>query len=573
MLRSMLFILSFSAATALAQSGVFIEHYKLRDFQCTKNLAGLLMQAAFAGKIQAYGWDASQPVKLAGADISKQLKMASMSPQYESWNLNSLYFPGDRVEYEDQIWEAVNDLREGTRPQLGGDYWVRVNERMYYQPSDIDELRVEYAISASKRVNLWIHLSISAENTSDYMGQDILSVGFDEAEKYLETTPHVFYNFSNSDLGWIVGDIFSWDDEYYQSKLIKALGDYAYRDRTDCKIHLSISDLFELMRQGDELLVDPFIGETASQFKVDFRWKGNVLDSIRLYQTDYSKTMRVADVPFKAFQKSLMAKNIRFKGFVNLSSAIKLNILKPKKVDTVSLLVTGNLVAEKASSTKKGTTTNYQYNQSLFCPLDGLGNQFMIMNKNNFGSYITKAIVGWTFDANNIPYQNDSLTSMISRAELSNRIIAEPRWNLEYWNATVNYIAGDAVIYKDKAYRCLQDDNNRNPPPDAPRMWEPFNNADLIYSPRDFRAARLHYRCTLNVKGKLQSRMLYAVSISVYDDKAAFFKPIMTVSASTLKKILSNSEVGTSGLKLWTMLEQGKLSGFVSDSSPIIKTH
>jgi hypothetical protein len=258
---------------ATAQSGQFVEHVKLHDFRCTEGMASDLLKAAWAGKIQAYNWVSDKPVKMTAAEITNKLRIKT-NEDYVLWDSAIVYLPGDRVEYEGNNWECLNDVAAGKHPTRESEDWQVLNAPVYFQGSDIDEMRVQYAVSNGKRTYEWLHLIVSMNRSPSFWDEHIVTFRFPDVLQFLETTPRVFYADQAKTLGWVTGDVYTWSDSYYQAGLIKALGDYAYRERTDCKIHISIDKLFNMLQERSDLLVDPFSDEQVLPFyKLSFQWK------------------------------------------------------------------------------------------------------------------------------------------------------------------------------------------------------------------------------------------------------------------------------------------------------------
>jgi hypothetical protein len=570
MKRIIFFVLLLIANAATAQNGQFVEHFKLDDFQCTEGLTSDLLKAALSGKIQAYNWVSDKPEKMAGADITNKLRIKG-DEEYPIWDPTVFYLPGDRVNHEGKNWECLNDPAPGRYPATGSEDWTQLNAPMYFEGSNIDVMRVQYSVSNGKRINEWLHFIVSMNRSPSFWDEHIVSFQFSEVMKFLDTTPRVFYANENKALGWVTGDIYFWLDSYHQAGLIKALGEYAYRERTDCKIHISMDKFFEeLQKRNDLLVADPFSDEQVLPFyKLNFRWRGNVLDSIRIYY-DYYQPIRVADIPHKAFQKSLKtSKSGSFKGFVDLNTALELSILTPMQRDTLSPQSQAKTETPPSKLVSKAVGT-YKIKQTIFCPLTNLGNQSIQQGDENFGSYILKAIREWKFDNIHRPYQNDSLNSLISRAEMTARIIYQEGYNFSPWDVGASYIKQDIVIYKGKKYGCIEENIGTKEPPDSPAQWELIGDETSELNPSDISAINLHYWYTFNKNGQIVGKQLYAVSIFAFIDYIGIYKPIMTLSSETLKVFLTD---GAQGLRIWSTIEKGKLVGYMSGSSAIIRAN
>jgi hypothetical protein len=279
--------------------------------------------------------------------------------------------------------------------------------------------------------------------------------------------------------------------------------------------------------------------------------------------------IRVADIPHKPFQKSLK-KSTAFKGFVDLTTALELNILTSTKRDTLALQgQTKSDFPPSRASKKSGDI--FKLKQTIFCPLYSLGNGSILAN-DHVGSYILKAIHGPKVNQEFKIYQNDSLTSLVSRAELMERIIEQPASEYPRWDPDANYTTDDVIIYDGKKYQCLVDNIGAKVPPDSPDLWDLIGTQNSELQPTDFNAIKLHYWCQFDKKGQIILKALHAVTIYAYIDFMGIYKPIMAVPAETFRAILLDGGSGTQGLRIWNAVQQGKLGGYVGESSPIIQS-
>ena len=107
-------------------------------------------------------------------------------------------------------------------------------------------------------------------------------------------------------------------------------------------------------------------------------------------------------------------------------------------------------------------------------------------------------------------YQNDSLTSTMTKDEFFKKLVATEATPLDPWDPDAEYYEGDQVMYSNAAYTCLYDGNVGITPTGAPNDWEVDDTAgkDDIYFPSQISVLRLMED---RIFDKRRSRLYYDV--------------------------------------------------------------
>jgi hypothetical protein len=169
-------------------------------------------------------------------------------------------------------------------------------------------------------------------------------------------------------------------------------------------------------------------------------------------------------------------------------------------------------------------------------------------------------------------FTNDSLNQKISHDEILDRITKIPLSEAIPWDAGVSYYTADLVSYNGTAYECLVDHFGGERPANSPDYWNPIDLKPGYFAAPEYTNFYLHYDVTINEKGQILNRIPFAATVLVFNDLTGIFHPIMTIDIDTLKKILLDKTVGTSGKQFWDRIINEKLTGFYLDNRPIRKT-
>jgi hypothetical protein len=301
MKKFMTFSLLMLTVLLTGQTQQFVDHYDLRKNPGSRGLVESILVAAMSGKIQAYDYKQDQPNNLSVYELKNRL-ILEKEPEFEKWDSTVSYYIGDRVKYNDQVFEAIYDPLQGMNPGTG-DYWITVSSGdTYFLPSDIAILKIQFAQLKKTRVNQWAHFSVPAEITVEGIERYQFSFRWDDLEKLLDQTNLVFYDYMLPEMGWITGSLFSFDDSFPQGSLIREVAQYAFSKSTGSRIYGKATNWNML--------------ENSGYFpKLSFKWVDNSIDSIRLYVPAEHSSQHIADVHYQTFITKLISnKKLTFKG-------------------------------------------------------------------------------------------------------------------------------------------------------------------------------------------------------------------------------------------------------------------
>jgi gliding motility associated protien GldN len=107
-------------------------------------------------------------------------------------------------------------------------------------------------------------------------------------------------------------------------------------------------------------------------------------------------------------------------------------------------------------------------------------------------------------------YNNDSLTSTMTKDEFLNRLVATEADEIEAWDPDAEYYEDDQVMYNGMAYTCLYDENVGVTPEGAPDDWEADETAGKadIYFPNQISVLKMMED---RIFDKRRSRLYYDI--------------------------------------------------------------
>lgn len=529
----------------------FVESYNLKKYAWAEDLTKTLLSAAHAGVLSAYDFENK---KLGPDEIREQLIQAK-GPEYPLWELGTYYYPQDRVLHKSQLWEAISDATLNVEP-VQGDTWAKAyGGDLYFTPRDISVLKIQFNFINKTRHNIWVHLFVPADVTFEGVERYIFSFRFTEAEQFLNKTPLVFYQFSQPDLGLVSGNIFSFLDSYYQHGLKKALIQYAYSENSGCKIHSVVETSFEDV--------------DLNYVQLEFLYSKNTIDSIRISYDTYvdNEPKRLADVPFKPFIKMVSSgTDSKFNGFHSFSNALN-KILIPTKTDTIEMNFVDAQIGISTGKPKSLEGNTFSIVQQISYKFDVPQNR-ALLKEYEFGECILNAITSGRFKETYSAFKNDSLNSKLSNDELQDLIIEQRAPSSAPWDIGGEYYIGDRVMFQGNQYICQRDNVNINPAKSS-EDWLQVISTDILYDPSSFKMLNLFYNITFNSKGMIQTRKAVAATISVFSYQVMIYRNIMTLDIETLKNILLDKSLGSTGSTTWDLIQSGKLSGVYEDNKPI----
>ena len=548
----------------------FVDSYNLRNHANAMGLTSVILEAVQNGTLPIYNYNERKAEILSYADIRDKL-IQYEAPIYEAWDSTmGYYITGDRVMYEGQLWEATADVQSDIEPEEG-DFWARTQSYdIYFQPQDISILKIQYTKSRNKRLHHWVHMEVPAESTPEALNRYLFSIRYDDLERFLDQVSIVFYELLLPELGLVNENIFSFDDLIQQAKLKSELCRFAYDGKNNCRVYLSLDNLKALLEKEYMQTMGPFSAESYGyETKLRFTWNKNIIDTVGLYISSENRHMRVADIPFASFiNKMKAAKAVTFKGFQDFSAAIGKGILQAFDTDT---LITTTAETTVPTGFKPKAITNLYTVQRWEYLLQETGNQRLLQNGNEFGQYILNAIASGKFEGEHKAYANDSLKTPLSQVAIQERIIKQLAPEFPMWDKGAEYYTSDIVSYNGKHYECNIDHWSTESPDKSSERWRLLQIEHTLYAPQDFNNYYLYYKTIINAKGQVVQRQPVAITILVFDELTLFYKPIMTLDMDTMKKILNNSSMGTTGAMYWNSIINETLTGFHLDNSPIRK--